>query len=373
MWNLKPINLRLLKEERLYQHKIHLENLLSAKSNIKTKGPECPYFLKNKVSLKDLLTIQTKQLNYENFQLYKQLHFFSSFSPYSKDCKKMSIHYCPAFDKLRFNFDKKEREREICQENINFFNRFSERKSSYGKKNFMKKNYFENYLKDNINKNNLPNPNLFFCTFNQFKKNLRKKGLEFKKLAKSKSKSKDSKNKDRARSSSLSKEKIKMFTINSSGNKNNKRKKGGDNFSNLNTNSDRFWKCWSPPPLRSNRCDSAFNKNNYNNFQNFTYNFSNSNNNRNNFWDEEYIKNFNHFYSYYPNNEEEKNKTVNENEKTEKINYKKELEREGGINNQKINFIYRNSFTPRQGNYINYKNLKRSQSAYGEQLKNIND
>lgn len=368
MWNLKHLNLRCLQKERLYQHKIHLENLLSAKSNLKTKGPKCPSFLANQISLKDFLSIQAHKLNYDNLVLYKQLKFFSSFSPYSKDNKKMIPRYCPALDKVRFNFDKIEREREINKENINFFNRFSSRKSKYEKKNYLKKNYYEQYLRDNINRNNLPNPNLEFCTFDQFKNKLRKKGLQLKKLSQMKDREKE-----RVKSSSRSKEKEKHL----------ERLANIGIDSNI-SNSDRFWKYWSPPPIRTFRCESAFPRmKGLMNIKTRNISFLE----KNNIWDEEFIKSFKSFsndtnnrnnnndiniYSSDNNKnedeEEKNNKTLNERINSG-INFggknlNKKIKVFGGIINNKYNLKSLNS--PRINNL---KTIQRSRSSFGERFK----
>ena len=39
-------------KDKLFVHRVHLERLLNAKTHIQNKGPETPYFMKNKLSIK---------------------------------------------------------------------------------------------------------------------------------------------------------------------------------------------------------------------------------------------------------------------------------------------------------------------------------
>ena len=94
-------------------------------------------------------------------------------SPYSKYTNIPK--YCPALDKLRFNYSKIERDNNIYNENESFFKRFSSKKSIYSTKKFLKQSEYENYLKNNIsNSRFLPDIPLRLVTFRQFKSNLLK-------------------------------------------------------------------------------------------------------------------------------------------------------------------------------------------------------
>jgi hypothetical protein len=172
MWNLINNNYICNEKDILRVHKIHLENLLNKKSYLNNKGPEIPYFLKNKLSLKELIRSNQSRINNDNHIMYKKLkHMANNPSPYSKFTNMPK--YCPALDKLRFNYSKIERDNNIYNENESFFKRFSSKKSIYSTKKFLKQNEYENYLKNNIsNSRFLPDIPLRMVTFRQFKSNL---------------------------------------------------------------------------------------------------------------------------------------------------------------------------------------------------------
>ena len=112
MWNLINNNYICNEKDILRVHKIHLENLLNKKSYLNNKGPEIPYFLKNKLSLKELIRSNQSRINNDNHIMYKKLmHMANNPSPYSKFTNMPK--YCPALDKLRFNYSKIERDNNI--------------------------------------------------------------------------------------------------------------------------------------------------------------------------------------------------------------------------------------------------------------------
>jgi hypothetical protein len=172
MWNLINNNYICNEKDILRVHKIHLENLLNKKSYLNNKGPEIPYFLKNKLSLKELIRSNQSRIDNDNHIMYKKLIYMANNpSPYSKHTNIPK--YCPALDKLRFNYSKIERDNNIYNENESFFKRFSSKKSIYSTKKFLKQSEYENYLKNNIsNSRFLPYIPLRLVTFRQFKSNL---------------------------------------------------------------------------------------------------------------------------------------------------------------------------------------------------------
>ena len=174
MWNLLNNNYICNEKDILRAHKIHLQNLLNKKSYLNNKGPEIPYFLKNKLSLKELIRSNQSRIDNDNHIMYKKLMYMANnHSPYSKYTNMPK--YCPALDKLRFNYSKIERDNNIYNENESFFKRFSSKKSIYSTKQLLKKSEYENYLKNNIsNSRFLPDIPLRLVTFRQFKSNLLK-------------------------------------------------------------------------------------------------------------------------------------------------------------------------------------------------------
>ena len=115
MWRLRKNNLLVNEKDKLFVHKIHLERLLHAKTHIENKGPETPYFMKNKLSKKEIMRVKEKKRCYENNIIFSRLLAINNtFSPYSKINKPQ---YCPALDKIRHNFDKIERQNDIYKNN----------------------------------------------------------------------------------------------------------------------------------------------------------------------------------------------------------------------------------------------------------------
>ena len=105
MWNFRKNNLIINDSDNFFVHKVHLERLLHTKTHIKNKGPELPFFIKNKLSLKEALRSKERKRCYENTILFSRLlEIDNSMSNYSRYNKPV---YCPAFDKLRYNFTKK--------------------------------------------------------------------------------------------------------------------------------------------------------------------------------------------------------------------------------------------------------------------------
>jgi len=169
MWRLRKNNLIVNEKDKFFVHKVHLERLLHAKTHIENKGPETPYFMKNKLSKKEINRVKEKKRCYENSIIFSRLLAINNaYSPYSKINKPL---YCPAFDKKRHNFDKKERERDICKLNRLIFGRLVNEKSFYPVEKILEVSDYENYIRGNLKKH-FDNPNLNFATFDRFKKNI---------------------------------------------------------------------------------------------------------------------------------------------------------------------------------------------------------
>lgn len=170
MWRFRPNNLICEEKERLHVHKVHLERLLETRPHVQTKGPAPPYFMKNKLSLKEILRCRAKKINYENYIIFSRLQSVSTKpSPYSRIYSPL---YCPAYDKRRHNFDKKERAKEIYKQNNYYYSRFAKEKPFYSTKALLDLNDYENYIRNNIRRHHLANPNLEFCTYDIFKQNV---------------------------------------------------------------------------------------------------------------------------------------------------------------------------------------------------------
>ena len=170
MWRFRKNNLLINEKDKLFVHKVHLERLLHAKTHIQNQGPDIPYFMKNKLSKKEILRVKEKKRCYENSIIFSRLlEINNALSPYSKSNKPI---YCPAFDKKKHNFDKKEKLKAIYKHNQFLFKRLINEKPFYSTRHLIEVNDFENYLRGNIKRQHLANPNLRFVTFKQFKKNI---------------------------------------------------------------------------------------------------------------------------------------------------------------------------------------------------------
>ena len=173
MWRFRKNNLLINDKDNLFVHRVHLERLLHTKAHIKNKGPEIPYFMKNKLSQKELLRVKERKRCYENGIIFSRLlEINKSISPYSKTNQPI---YCPAFDKKRHHFDKMEKIKDLCKENKFLFSRLVSERSYYPAERHFNINDFEIYLKGNIKRQRIDNPNINFVTFTQFRKNLCKK------------------------------------------------------------------------------------------------------------------------------------------------------------------------------------------------------
>jgi hypothetical protein len=172
MWRIRKNNLIINDKDKLFVHRVHLERLLHAKTHIKNKGPEIPYFMKNNLSKKELMRVNERKRCYENALIFSRLlEINNSISPYSKTIRPI---YCPCFDKKKYDFNKTEKRKNLYKQNSFIFTRLIHEKSYYPTNRFLNTNNFEIYLKDIIKRQRSDNPNINFATFKQFKKNIKK-------------------------------------------------------------------------------------------------------------------------------------------------------------------------------------------------------
>ena len=179
MWNFRKNNLIINDSDNFFVHKVHLERLLHTKTHIKNKGPELPFFIKNKLSLKEALRSKERKRCYENTILFSRLlEIDNSMSNYSRYNKPV---YCPAFDKLRYNFTKKEKAKNTKRQNKVIFTRLLKQKSHYPTNLFLNLNNYINHIRENIKRQRNDNPNINYATFDQFKQNIINKRYSLKK------------------------------------------------------------------------------------------------------------------------------------------------------------------------------------------------
>jgi len=173
MWNFQINNNKIDSKSRFRIHKQHLERLIQTKTGIDDKGMLTPNFLYYNLSKNKVKKDNIKKINYENSIIYnRMLSIAEKNSPYSL----IETHpiYCPAFDKKRFNFDKKVKKIQIEKLNKYYYSRFISVKPYYSTKNILKQNDFYRYLEKGMKRVDLINPNLSFVSFDKFKNNIAK-------------------------------------------------------------------------------------------------------------------------------------------------------------------------------------------------------
>ena len=170
MWNFRKNNLIINDSDTFFVHKVHLERLLHTKTHIKNKGPELPFFIKNKLSIKESLRTKERKRCYENKILFSRLlDIDNSMSYYSRYNQPV---YCPAFDKRRYTFNKKEKAKNTKRQNKAIFTRLLKQKSHYPTDLFLNLNNYVNHIRENIKRQRNDNPNINYATFDQFKQNI---------------------------------------------------------------------------------------------------------------------------------------------------------------------------------------------------------
>lgn len=170
MWNFRKNNLIINDSDTFFVHKVHLERLLHTKTHIKNKGPELPYFIKNKLSIKESLRTKERKRCYENKILFSRLlDIDNSMSKYSRYNQPV---YCPAFDKRRYTFNKKEKAKNTKKQNKAIFTRLLKQKSHYPTDLFLNLNNYVKHIRENIKRQRNDNPNINYATFDQFKQNI---------------------------------------------------------------------------------------------------------------------------------------------------------------------------------------------------------
>ena len=170
MWNYKTSNDQCNKVERFRFHREHLERLIQVHRKIDNKTPLKPRFLIIKPAKIENEKMRLKKIDYENRIIYDRMHSISAkHSPYSMEISKPV--YCPAFDKVTFNWVDNMKKLDIVKRNQWLMKRFSSAKSHYPTKNFLKQNDFNRYIERNLSKTN-SNPNIHYATFRRFKTNL---------------------------------------------------------------------------------------------------------------------------------------------------------------------------------------------------------
>jgi len=115
MWNTHYSNRRCNEIEKIREHKMHLERLVTAKPILDVKEPHKPMFLVQRAKKEATEAEKKSKINYENRVLLgKIVHIENKPSPYNLNIVAPSR--CPAFDKTYFM--KKKKKYELDKENL---------------------------------------------------------------------------------------------------------------------------------------------------------------------------------------------------------------------------------------------------------------
>lgn len=117
MWRTQYANRKCNEYEKIREHKMMLERLVTAKSVINIKEPNKPNFLVHKAKKEQIEMENKMKVNYENrVLLTKIIEIESKPSPYNPLI--LQPKKCPAFDKDKNSFHKKKEKFELDKENL---------------------------------------------------------------------------------------------------------------------------------------------------------------------------------------------------------------------------------------------------------------
>ena len=115
MWNTQYANRKCQDFEKIREHKMHLERLVTIKRVIDIKEPNKPGFLVHKAKNEKMTEENNMKVNYENLVLLGKIRDIENKpSPYNNAVVKPIR--CPAFDKT--TFQRKKKNFEIDKENL---------------------------------------------------------------------------------------------------------------------------------------------------------------------------------------------------------------------------------------------------------------
>ena len=154
MWRLRKNNLVINEKDKLFVHKVHLERLLHAKTHIQNKGPDIPYFMKNKLSKKETMRVKERKRCYENYLRgnIKRQHIanpnirFATFSQFKKNISRNYIlRRSNSAKTFRNNYEPKTDPLKMEKNDKNNYSNFS---------NIVPNKNYNNRLKKNKRNNN---------------------------------------------------------------------------------------------------------------------------------------------------------------------------------------------------------------------------
>ena len=135
MWNYEYVNSICNEAEKVNNHRLHIERVLSVKGQTDTSKPYYPKFLKLKLKKYVMEEEENEKIKNENRNLLYRI-LKSGFLP-----SKYSIIYppkpCPAFDKEKMYNKRKKEELEKYKENYNLYSKIFNIKSYYNTKEIL--------------------------------------------------------------------------------------------------------------------------------------------------------------------------------------------------------------------------------------------
>lgn len=173
MWNLKHSNSPCYNKERLLIHKEHLERLIQVKEKIDNAHPIDPIFLKIKANKVQNERDNIHKLKYENTILYNRMYSILQ-KPSYYNFNTYKPFYCPAFDKARFDWSKKQSTIDLEKRNTQLYNWLNNTKSFYPNETIKQQTDFYQYLKKNMDHKET-NPNINYVPYTVFYKKIIKK------------------------------------------------------------------------------------------------------------------------------------------------------------------------------------------------------
>lgn len=153
MWQLEYNNPICNHRTKLYDQRLHVERVLSARGKTDTKSPIKPSFLIYKAKKVEMEEEQQDKINYENHNLLQKI-IDAELKPSKYSIGNVRPAYCPALDFQRnLRFYKKEKEIEMNKSTLSLHCKIENVKSDYNSKKILKKTKANKKIMNRIKKN----------------------------------------------------------------------------------------------------------------------------------------------------------------------------------------------------------------------------
>jgi len=147
MWNTQYSNSRCNEINKIKEHKMHLERLVTAKSTLDVKEPMKPTFLIHNAKKEKMEEERQMKIYYENHKIVRKIiDITKKPSPYN--IQVCQVQRCPAFDKT--TFQKNKMKYDIDVDNMKLYKRLVSAQPYYKTdeviKDHIKNKYFESMI-----------------------------------------------------------------------------------------------------------------------------------------------------------------------------------------------------------------------------------